>query len=271
VPGWQVAGPGEVALVAYESSWLDWRSLVQYVADDAEIVPPWIDIELRRALEARRPTPVRDPDADAFWRKAWAEDVVDAQDEAEAAGREYVPRPVVMYIGGSGAGDGWMCEQYRWLKGKTALVLTAHSAFTEACWGDGEDWAGSFGRVIRFADICDQESGVSAYLDRIVGRIADDPAPDPPVVAPLKVGYGIAAFFAAQGGGGVEAMREITTDSQSEESRRLKAQAKERDITSGQLWHHAERFRRTLEVVEGGSPVLYGYAAVTELHRLPRR
>jgi phage head maturation protease len=268
VPGWQVAGPGEVELVAYESSWLDWRSLVQYVADEAGIVPPWIDIELRRApLEARRPRPVRDPAADAFWRKAWAED--DAQDEAEAAGREYIPRPVVMYIGASGAGEGWMCEQYRSLKGKTALVLTAHSAFTEASWGDGEEWAGSFGRVIRFADICGQERGVSAYLDRIVDRIADDPAPDPPVAAPPKVAYGdVAAFFTAQGAGGVEAMREITTDSQSEESRRLKAQAKEWGITSGQLWHHAECFRRTLEVAEGGSAVLYGYAAVTDQWRV---
>lgn len=267
LPGWQVAGPGQVTFIGYEGSWLDWRSLNMFVADDAGIVLPWVDLDIRVAPFALPPLRTRDPVAQAFWTLADHKDVI-AAEAAEASGRVFVPALKVMFCGASGAGDGWMAEQCRRLAGETALLVTAPTAFTEP--NEFEVWAGSFGSVVRLADLRDQVSGVSAFLARIAARVVDEaPAHPPAAEAITDEKVDVAAFFAMHGGQGVDAMRCLVTDSQSVESKQLKEQAARFDITPGQLWHHAEAFRQALEdVKDGGSPVLYGYAAVTNEWRL---
>jgi HK97 family phage prohead protease len=268
LPGWEVSGPGEVTFLAYEGSWLDWRSLIAFVADGAGITLPWIELDIRVAPFALPPLRTRDPVAQAFWTIADHKDVIAAEEAAEASGRVFVPALKVMFCGASGAGDGWMAEQCRRLAGETALLVTAPTAFAEP--NEFEVWAGSFGSVVRLADLRDQVSGVSAFLARIAARVVDEaPAQPPAAEAITDEKVDVAAFFAMHGGQGVDAMRCLVTDSQSVESKQLKEQAARFDITPGQLWHHAEAFRQTLEEVkDDGSPVLYGYAAVTNEWRL---
>lgn len=152
------------------------------------------------------------------------------------------------------------------LEDRTALVVARRTAFAEDNWGSDEPWAGAFGPVVSLADLCGQVSGVEGFLTRIAARAApddsDQPEPPPPVVAPVPPKGDLDAFFAWFGAGGVEARRRVVVDGQSAASKRLKAMARERGITAGQLWHAANEFRRSLAVHDGEKAVLHGHVAV---------
>lgn len=266
LPGWQVAGPGEVTFVGYEGSWLDWRSLNAFVADDAGIVLPWTDLDIRVAPFALRPLRTRDPVAQAFWTISEHKDVAAAMDEAEASSRNFVPRLDIMFCGSSGAGDWWMAEQCRRLSGRTALLVTAPTAFTEP--SEFAEWAGSFGSVVLLDDFRDQVSGVSAFLAHPPAALVPVPRRRQLLGADASAKGDVEAFLTAQG---VEALRAIFTDGSSAESRRLKALARAQGITPGRLWHAAKRFADDAlrsyelafrEATDSGLGILYGYAAV---------
>jgi hypothetical protein len=84
IPGWRPAWPGEVTVLGYEVTWVDWRSMVQDIADAREIKAPPIEFDARDVPCGPEPSAVeRDPDADVYWDAYVEADVVASNSAAK--------------------------------------------------------------------------------------------------------------------------------------------------------------------------------------------
>jgi phage head maturation protease len=280
IPGWCPASTREVTVLGYEGTWVEWRSTVQAIVDDAQIAAPMIEFIARSAPLGEERAVERDPEADLFW---------DAPVVAEVKATTAAARPHRLYIllGLRGAtawgGDGSMRRLYDKHHRQTVLMVGDETAWNQPSWGDGETWAGSYGPVLRLSDLRDQAKGVSDFLLKHRGEpnvIAEAPAA--PESAPVRDANASAngtlgkrnlgdvnAFF---DGMGVEALRAILTDGRSIESKRIKTLARAQGIGPGTLYRGAVRLRDAAlarselafrEAPSGGRPtILCGYASV---------
>jgi len=263
VPGWEPSGSGDVVIDSYEGpSWCAWRSIEQDICDAAGITAPTITFSILNAPHYE-PIP-EEPIATAFFLEARERDEKVAEVTAKASGRTHLPPLTIVY----GLGMDGSPQLYERNRGRTGLFVGAWNLSLLPPQTESDAWAGTYGPIAHLADLRDTVPRLGEFLDRATTAVEPLPSVDRLAKGVADIPQGdVGAFFEAKG---IEALRAIWTDGRSEESQRIKAQARDHGITPGALYGAAAEFASDRGITaesdagDGALGTLFGYAATWE-------